>query len=427
MPFKIFSEISAVAKNLIDPLKDKASDVTDDLGAKIQSSKTEIIEKVNHVFHAGESGIVEDVNRLTHEGGIEVTIYASYGYMQNGKWIMPMRGRVHQKRKLPDEIIAGLVAKMIRCDQLDMNTIISRSQAFTDDSRSGQAVTIEFDSDPDNNQYSFPKSDLNGLIEREIELSDEAARKLQEAQASTQWLTFSAVSGGHSGKGRVKLIGSEGVSVISDIDDTIKETLIPGDKDEVLRRTLCADFQTAPGMAQRYNQDWADASFHYVSGGPWQLYRPLYDFLIKGEGGFPDGTFHMTYHPKNFLAEDTREILIETIIGSLGSTFNHKVNEIKKLMQRFPGRRFILVGDSGEIDPEIYRHVRDEVPGQVQEIWIRDVLNDAEVNPYRLDGMNVIKVEPTICSTIHHHQKLSMRLQEIYDVAYARNTSPPCS
>ncbi len=47
------------------------------------------------------------------------------------------------------------------------------------------------------------------------------------------------------------------------------------------------------------------ASFHYVSGGPWQLYNPLAEFLIKKEG-FPAGSFHMrtvnkTLSAANFL------------------------------------------------------------------------------------------------------------------------------
>lgn len=55
------------------------------------------------------------------------------------------------------------------------------------------------------------------------------------------------------------------------------------------------------------------------------------------------------------------------------------------------------------------------------------LLNEKEVNRFRLDDwMKIIKVEPVVCATIHHYQKLSMRLQETYGRPYARNTSPPC-
>lgn len=417
MPLKIFSEITHLANQ---SLKTAASDALDKISAEIQESKTRIIEGLGHGVGA------EDLNRLTHEGGVEVTIYPTYGFVQDARWLISLRGRVHQKRRLPDEAVARLVAKAIKCEAPHLDTLISRSRNFTDDSRSGQTVVIEFDSDPDKEQYTFPRSDLNGLIERDVELSDDKTRRLLEAQGETEWLSFRVVSNGHAGSGRVRLLGAEGLSVVTDIDDTIKVTVVPGDKDAVLRRTLCEGFQSVHGMAEKYRQEWGHASFHYVSGGPWQLYQPLSDFLIRGEGGFPEGSFHLTYHPKNFLAEDTREVLIETVVGSLGRTFSHKVKEISKLMQRLPGREFILVGDSGEVDPEVYRHITTEFPGRVREVWIRDVLNDAEVNAYRLDGINVIKAEPVVCATDHHYQKLSMRLQEVYSRPYVRNTSPPC-
>ncbi len=39
-------------------------------------------------------------------------------------------------------------------------------------------------------------------------------------------------------------------------------------------------------------------------------------------------------------------------------------------------RKFILIGESGERDPEVFRKIKEEFPGQAQEIRIRDVLND---------------------------------------------------
>lgn len=425
MTVKIFSGISEAAKALKDPQRATPADVVEGVGSRDAASKG-LFSRINDIFHIDPSRIVENVNHLTHEGGIDATIYPTYGYPENGKWTIPLRGRVHQKRQLPDHVIAGVVARRIDCTNPDLSNLVARSRDFTDDSRSGQTVSIQFDSDPKSERHGFPASDFNGLIESRIELSDERARELLEAQGDTGWLAFTVVSDGHTGRGRVRLIEPEGLSVVTDIDDTIKVTLVPGDKDQVLRNTLCEDFRAADGMADKYRSEWADATFHYVSGGPWQLYRALQEFLIDGAGGFPQGSFHMTYHPKNFLSEDTREILIESIVGSLGNTFNHKVNEISRLMERFPGRRFVLVGDSGEVDPEVYRHITEKFPGRVEAVWIRDVLNDREVNPYRLEGMNVIKVDPPVCATIHHYQKLSTRFQEVYNRPYARNTSAPC-
>ncbi|TVR27681.1 MAG: DUF2183 domain-containing protein [Balneolaceae bacterium] len=51
---------------------------------------------------------------------------------------------------------------------------------------------------------------------------------------------------------------------------------------------------------------------------------------------------------------------------------------------------FILVGDSGERDPEVYREIANRYPDQIKEIIIRDVINDRQINPGRLEGMTII-------------------------------------
>ena len=59
-------------------------------------------------------------------------------------------------------------------------------------------------------------------------------------------------------------------------------------------------------------------------------------------------------------------------------------------MGRFPKRRFILIGDSGEKDPEVYREIQRRFPAQVQEIMIRDCIDALARAPARLEGMTVI-------------------------------------
>ena len=98
-------------------------------------------------------------------------------------------------------------------------------------------------------------------------------------------------------------------------------------------------------------------------------------------------------------------------------------------MNRFPRRQFILVGDSGEVDPEVYKRIKNDRPNQVKEIRIRDLINDADpnANPYRLEGMVIIKADPVICVEEDHFKSLSKKLKEIDPtINYRRNTSPPC-
>jgi phosphatidate phosphatase APP1 len=87
----------------------------------------------------------------------------------------------------------------------------------------------------------------------------------------------------------------------------------------------------------------------------------LVDFLEKE--GFPDGTLHL----KVFRLRDSR------LWRRIGVKHESKSKAIETILQSFPRRRFVLVGDSGERDPEIYGAVARNHPHQVVRIWIRDV------------------------------------------------------
>ena len=64
---------------------------------------------------------------------------------------------------------------------------------------------------------------------------------------------------------------------------------------------------------------------------------------------------------------------------------------------------FVLIGDSGERDPEVFATVRKQHPVQIIEIRIRDVRGDADKNPQRLQAMTVINSEDTTCENNYPH------------------------
>jgi hypothetical protein len=328
----------------------------------------------------------------------QVTFYPTYGYKEGAGWKIPLRIWVREPRSLTESIVTKIAASIGKLEQKEIGNFRSRIADLVADDESGETVIFKFDGDPDNEEYrgqsengSFPKSDLNGLVEGFITLAEKKAENLLQRQNSrNEWLTFRAVSKEHSGIGRVRLLATTGRSVISDIDDTIKVTEIPAGPKVVVRNTFFRDFAAAPGMAARYQQELGAAAFHYVSGGPWQMYRPLAEFLIHGAGGFPEGSFHMKNIRKNLLSADTWEDLREIAGGD--ATFEQKVEQISDIITRFPGRKFVLIGDSGEKDPEVYREIRSRFPNQVEEIRIRDVVNDRVKNPNRLQGMTIIPV-----------------------------------
>lgn len=156
-----------------------------------------------------------------------------------------------------------------------------------------------------------------------------------------------------------------GVSVVSDIDDTIRVTNVR-DRKAMFRSTFCRPFVPVAGMADLY-LGWAarGVAFHYVSAGPWQLFAPL-DQFIRDER-FPTGSFHL----RPFRWQKTN------LFEPFPSSEPHKRAEIGQLLERYPYRHFVLVGDTGERDPEIYADIARRHPTRVMFILIRNATGES--------------------------------------------------
>ncbi len=63
---------------------------------------------------------------------------------------------------------------------------------------------------------------------------------------------------------------------------------------------------------------------------------------------------------------------------SLTRNKHHKTTSIRDIFAAFPGLPFILVGDSGQEDPEIYSALVREHPGRTLAIYIRNVTPNPE-------------------------------------------------
>jgi len=177
-------------------------------------------------------------------------------------------------------------------------------------------------------------------------------------------LTLNGIDGRRASL-KIHLLEETGLSVISDIDDTIKISEVL-DREALLKNTFVRPFKPVLGMAGTYRL-WSEelgAQFHYVTSSPWQLYLPLSEFTRSN--GFPAGTFHM----KQFRVKD------RSVLALLGSPERYKLGVIEPLLRQFPKRQFVLVGDSGEKDPEIYGTTARKYPNQIKRILIRDVTSE---------------------------------------------------
>ncbi|MBN1961345.1 MAG: DUF2183 domain-containing protein [Deltaproteobacteria bacterium] len=165
------------------------------------------------------------------------------------------------------------------------------------------------------------------------------------------------------GSGEVIIIDNKpSVAIVSDFDDTVVHSYI-GNKWSMAKQALLknpAQQKPIDGVAAVY-QAAAQAgavAFFYVSGSPQNFYERINDFL-------------------NFYKIPTGPLLLKNF-GSdpLFEQEGYKTKRIDLLMQRFPKLKFILIGDSGEHDPEVYAKTLEKYPNRVAGIFIRLVEKD---------------------------------------------------
>lgn len=158
-----------------------------------------------------------------------------------------------------------------------------------------------------------------------------------------------------------QLIGPAGLSVISDIDDTVKVTDVL-DHRRMWEATFFKPFKAVGGMSDAYRRlASTGATFHYVSSSPWHLAEPLMDFLRTSD------------LPLSSLALKQIRLKDRTALNITKPGRETKPPQIAAILATYPNRRFILIGDSGEDDPEVYAEALRQHPQQIARIYIRNV------------------------------------------------------
>jgi len=164
---------------------------------------------------------------------------------------------------------------------------------------------------------------------------------------------------------RIRVVDEQAttVGVISDIDDTVLVTALP--------RPLLAAWNTfvrhettrrpVRGMATLYREierRHPETPFVYLSTGAWNVAPVLEQFLKRH--AYPPGPLLMTdWGP--------------TQDSWFRSGREHKRREIHRLLDEMPNLRWLLIGDDGQHDPEIYAEAAESAPTQVLAVVIRQL------------------------------------------------------
>ena len=179
----------------------------------------------------------------------------------------------------------------------------------------------------------------------------------------------------------VQIIEPKGVSLITDIDDTIKHSNILLGAKEIFRNTFVRDLND---MVIDGVRDWygtlhdMGVKLHYCSNSPWQLYPVLATFFKRA--GLPPGSLHLKQYSG-------------MLQGIFEPVAERKKGTLEKIMYDFPERRFLLIGDSGEADLEVYTELSVAYPGRIVAVFIRDVTTPEQTgyfdSGFRVEGDNM--------------------------------------
>jgi phosphatidate phosphatase APP1 len=153
--------------------------------------------------------------------------------------------------------------------------------------------------------------------------------------------------------------------VISDIDDTVVASNVNSKVKMILTVVLSNEHTRKPfeGVAGLYRafqlgmRGNEENPIFYVSNGPWNLYTLLLEFLNLQK--IPLGPL---------LLRDFGDHLFFS-----KEPDGHKKSSIKMILETFPHLPFVLIGDSGERDPEIYRDLVKDYPDRIRAIYIRSI------------------------------------------------------
>ncbi|MCW9037159.1 MULTISPECIES: phosphatase domain-containing protein [Altibacter] len=165
-----------------------------------------------------------------------------------------------------------------------------------------------------------------------------------------------------------------GFGVVSDIDDTIIHTGVASFlKLKLVFNTFFRNAESRSpleGASQFYHllhrgKDGASANpMFYASHSPWNLYRYLELFLKANN--FPKGPVLLRNLPSPFARKDLSEK-------------PQKQREILDILATYPAMKFILVGDSGEHDADIYIEIAKKFPDRILAIYLRSVKHKKKV------------------------------------------------
>lgn len=221
-----------------------------------------------------------------------------------------------------------------------------------------------------------------GFFNIEVHLAEGLAHPIQWCPVDISLIEPEPKGDAVLDRAEVLIVGEQAsFGIISDIDDTIVHTAATdllkmiqivylGNAESRKPFNGVADFYSA---LQRGQVGENSNPIFYVSSSAWNMYDVFVRFMELN--GIPKGPIFL---------KDV-EFSLEKLIAFKHEV--HKLSQIQPIFERFPQLPFLLIGDSGQKDPEIYTTLLEQYPDRVLGILIRDVVPDDAQRHHELEQL----------------------------------------
>lgn len=319
-------------------------------------------------------------------------------------------GRLTEDRKI----------RPARQEDSKLRNLHSMYKRFESNEIPGAAIQAEFYG----KRYET-KTDTEGFFEFRLKVPSDIDHTLNWHEVKLNLLDKIGKNDGPvSATGQI-LIPQEGAEygIISDVDDTVIQTSATSFI-RMMWKTFLYNAKTRlpfEGVAGFYRALHRGSQtsiiknpLYYVSSSPWNLYDMLEDFWeIQNLPAGPFMLRDLGLDPENLFSSGHH---------------NHKLAQIEKIFTFTGDLPFILIGDSGQHDPEIYLEVVRNHPGRILAVYIRDVAKDrrdkavyAIVDEMESLGAEMIYVKDTEAATRHAIGRNLIQPAELGEVIEEKN------
>ena len=335
----------------------------------------------NGLFYK-ECGFLDDTGCVDENEYI--TLFPSYSFRDSNssEVVLKIRGWIYES----DANVAtrftflSLLETQIEEEVVEPDDIQKRIDPFLTQSESGEEISVQIGK----YFYDLTPSISSGNFEGEIRMSEDDYLSVLETQENNTSLKYRVILTEDDPRiieGSLPLIAEDATLVISDVDDTIKVSEVYVSESRLLANTFYNTPEPVPGMVQGYQdikEQYANVNFFYVSGSPKQLFDTIESFII--DSGYPEGAVYL------------REFVLSPVASELydffddNASYKHKVEAITSIIDDFPLANVMLIGDTGEKDPEVYSYIQKQYPSQVQTVYLQNV-SDENLTNSRFNGL----------------------------------------